>query len=117
MASVCSGPSRFAVFLVRTQASRPRENGGFMTRRDVVVRCEHGVHARVAARVVRIMQVRKSEVRIHCDGCREANACSMLELLTLDAGQGTTLQIVAKGPDEQAVVEALVEVFEDGSGI
>lgn len=88
-----------------------------MTRRDVVVRCEYGVHARVAARVVRIVQTRESDVRIRCHGCREANACSMLQLLRLDAGQGTTLEIMAKGPDEEAVVNALVEVFDDGSGI
>ena len=82
-----------------------------------MVKCEHGVHARVAARIVRIVQDRESEVCIRCDGCSEANACSILQLLTLAAEQGTKLEILAHGSDEDAVVEALVEVFEGGCGI
>jgi phosphocarrier protein HPr len=88
-----------------------------MRTRDIIVRCEHGLHARVAASVVKLARDRESTVQIRCKGCAPANACSIMELLMLGAGQGTRLQIVADGPDEDATVEAVAEVFKDGSGI
>ena len=88
-----------------------------MKSQTVIVRCEHGLHARVAARVARLAQNHESTVHIRCDGCPRANACSILELMRLGAGVGTHLQLVAEGPDEDAVVNALTGVFRDGDGI
>lgn len=88
-----------------------------MKSRSVVVRCEHGLHARVAARIVKLAQKHEAEVHVHCDGCPRANACSILELLRLGAGFGTRLQVVAVGPDEESAVNALTDVFRDGDGI
>jgi phosphocarrier protein HPr len=88
-----------------------------MKTRDIIIRCEHGLHARVAASVVRLVKDRDSTVQIRCKGCAPANACSVMELLMLGAGQGARLQIVADGPDEDAAVEAVAGVFADGSGI
>ena len=88
-----------------------------MKTKTVVVRCEHGLHGRVAAQVVKLAQNHESTVHIHCAGCPRANACSILELLRLGAGVGTRLQVVAQGPDEDAVVEAVSGVFREGGGI
>ena len=88
-----------------------------MKSRRVIVRCEHGLHARVAAKVVKLARDHESSVRILCDGCPCANACSILDLMRLGAGVGTRLEVVAEGPDEDAVVEALTGVFREGGGI
>ena len=88
-----------------------------MTARSVIVRCEHGLHARVAAQVVGVVRRHEATVHIRCQGCPRANACSMLELLTLGAANGTRLDVRAEGPDAALVIEALTEVFEEGNGI
>lgn len=88
-----------------------------MKTRTVVVRCEHGLHARVAASVVKLAHSYESSVQIRCQGCPHANACSIMELLMLGAGIGTRLQVVAEGPDEAVVIDAIADVFEQGDGI
>ena len=88
-----------------------------MKARTVVVCCEHGLHARVAAQVVRTARNHEATVRIFCAGCSCANACSMMDLLRLGAGVGTCLRVVAEGPDEDAAVEALSGVFRERDGI
>jgi phosphocarrier protein HPr len=85
--------------------------------RSVVVRCEHGLHARVAATVAKTALSHESTVHIRCQGCPCANACSILELLRLGAAAGAHLEVTADGPDENAVIEALAEVFEQGGGV
>ena len=60
---------------------------------------------------------RATTVQLTCGKCRKANACAILELLTLEAGRGAHLEIVADGPDEAGVVTALTEIFEHGEGI
>ena len=85
--------------------------------RNVVVRSEHGLHARVAASVVKAAHNHESFVSIRCEGCPCANACSIMELLMLQAGPGACLQVVAEGADERAAVDAIAEVFENGDGI
>ncbi len=85
--------------------------------RNVVVRSEHGLHARVAASVVKVAHNHESSVSIQCEGCPRANAGSIMELLMLEAGMGTRLQVMAEGSDEDAVVDAIADVFEQGDGI
>lgn len=84
---------------------------------NVTVQCEEGLHLRVASQVAKIAQTAGGSVHIRCEGCPRANACSVLELLTLGASAGTPLEIVAEGPDEERVVRQLAEVFEAGGGI
>ena len=88
-----------------------------MKTRTVIVRCEHGLHARVAAKVVKLAKSHEATVHIHCDGCPRVNACSILELMLLGAGVGTRLHMLAEGPDEDAVIDALTGVFLEGGGI
>jgi phosphotransferase system HPr (HPr) family protein len=88
-----------------------------MKTRSVVLQCEHGLHGRVAAQVVKLAKDHQSSVHIHCSGCARADACSILQLMCLGANEGTRLSVVAEGPDEDAVVDALTDVFHGGSGI
>lgn len=88
-----------------------------MKTRQLIVECEGGLHLRVAAQIVKEMQQHLSTVHLQCAGCPRANACSIFELLKLGAAKGTALEIVAEGPDEDATLRALVEVFGEGAGI
>ena len=88
-----------------------------MKTRQLIVQCEGGLHLRVAAQIVQEMQQHLSTVHVQCAGCPRANACSIFELLKLGASKGTPLEIVAEGPDEDATLRALAEVFGEGAGI
>lgn len=88
-----------------------------MKTQHVVVRCKHGLHMRVAAQVVSLVQNHDAAVHIHCDGCRHADGCSIMELLMLGASNGKGLDVIAEGRDEELVVEKLFELFNQGTGI
>jgi phosphotransferase system HPr (HPr) family protein len=75
-----------------------------------------GLHLRNSANVVLCARQFKSQV-VLCHGCKEADACSILQILTLGAGFGEDVEIVANGPDEKEAVSRIVEVFGDGAGI
>jgi phosphocarrier protein len=67
---------------------------------------ELGLHFRAAAMVVRVSGDFRSRVVIS-NGQTQANASSMLDLMTLAASRGTRLKICADGPDADEAVEAL----------
>jgi len=90
-----------------------------MKTQNVILRCENGLHLRIATEVSKIARQSGTAVHIRCAGCPKADACSVLQLLTLGATTGTPLEIVAEGTEENesAVLHALTGVFENGGGI
>jgi phosphotransferase system HPr (HPr) family protein len=84
---------------------------------NAVVKCEHGLHLRVAADMVKIVNAHQSTVHIVCANCKEADACSIMQLLTLGATVGTKVKIIAEGLDEDMVTAKLKDLFEQGGGI
>jgi phosphotransferase system HPr (HPr) family protein len=78
----------------------------------VLVSNRLGLHARAAAQLVKLASSFKSEIKLSRDDGRiSVNAKSILNVLTLAAVNGTTLQITADGEDEVATVEAIAELF------
>jgi phosphocarrier protein HPr len=67
---------------------------------------ELGLHFRAAAMVVRTVGEFSSRVTLS-NGQTVADASSVLDLLTLAASCGTTLQVDAEGDDADAAVAAL----------
>jgi phosphotransferase system HPr (HPr) family protein len=65
-----------------------------------------GLHARQAAGVVRIASRFEARVCIGHAG-QTADGRSLLELLSLGAGPGTELTLVAEGPEADAALAAL----------
>ncbi len=88
-----------------------------MKTRSMKIGCENGLHLRVAAEVVRRVQRHKSAVGLACKGCPRADACSIIELMMLGAGNGTEIEVEADGSDEDEVLNSLYDLFEGGSGI
>jgi len=71
-----------------------------------------GLHARAAANLVRVASKFKSSLTLQrLDGNAEADAKSILSILTLAASRGTDLRIVASGVDEQEALDAVVGLF------
>lgn len=76
-----------------------------------------GLHARAAARLVRLSATFVSKVKIRRnDNGSEANAKDILSVLSIAASQGVELQIIADGADEQAAIEQIKRLFADNFG-
>ncbi|MDD9369858.1 MAG: phosphoenolpyruvate--protein phosphotransferase [Acidimicrobiales bacterium] len=82
---------------------------------DVVVRLAQGLHARPATELVDVAKGFASDIRVR-HGDRIANGKSLGSLLTLGAGSGATVTLLAKGDDEDAALEALRAAVEGGLG-
>jgi len=81
------------------------------------LQCKGGLHLRVAAQIVQEVEKHQAEVHIRCKGCPYADACSIFDLMRLGAAEGTPIEVVAEGPDEEVALQALSTVFDDGAGI
>ena len=83
-----------------------------MTERSVQVTSRLGLHARAAANLVRCASQFKSTLTLQrVDGSAEADAKSILSILTLAASRGTHLRIIAEGDDEQEALDAIAGLF------
>jgi phosphocarrier protein HPr len=83
-----------------------------MVERVVVVKARLGLHARAAAKLVRLASSFKSRVSLERpDGSATADAKSILSVLMLAASQGTELRAIADGQDEHEAITALDELF------
>ena len=86
-----------------------------MTSRTVVVVNQLGMHARAAAKFVRIATRYQARVRVARDA-REMDGKSIMGILLLAAARGTSITISAEGADEDEAVQALVALVESGFG-
>jgi phosphotransferase system HPr (HPr) family protein len=88
-----------------------------MVERTLLVKARLGLHARAAAKVVRIAREFNSKMELRrIDNGVSADAKSILSVLMLAASQGTALHASAEGVDEEAALNALDQVFVDGFG-
>ncbi len=72
-----------------------------------------GMHARAAARFVRLASSFASQVRVNRNG-RVIDGKSIMGLLLLAASRGVAITISVDGPDEAAAIEALCALVERG---
>ena len=77
---------------------------------EFVVGNQLGLHVRAAAMVVRTMSPFSSKVTIRA-GDSEADARSVLDLLTLSASKGTRIVVEAEGDDAEAAVSTLGDLI------
>jgi phosphocarrier protein len=74
-----------------------------------------GMHARAAARFVRMAMTFESHVKVGKDG-RVMDGKSIMGVLLLAAAQGALITISAEGPDETEALDALSRLVEAGFG-
>jgi phosphocarrier protein HPr len=88
-----------------------------MIERTLLVTARLGLHARAAAKVVRLAQSFNSTVELRrVDNSASADAKSILSVLMLAAGRGTELAATAEGIDAEAALTALDQLFAKGFG-
>jgi phosphocarrier protein HPr len=83
--------------------------------KNVIVVNPQGFHARPAHMFMKLASQYQARVEI-LKGNEVINGKSILDLLTLGAGNGTTLCLRADGDDAEAAVEALARLIESGFG-
>ena len=84
-----------------------------MYSKDVMVQNQVGLHARPATFFIQKANEFRSSIWIEKEE-RRVNAKSLLGILSLGIIGGTQIKIIADGGDEQAAVNALVELVESG---
>ncbi|WP_448096626.1 HPr family phosphocarrier protein [Luteibacter yeojuensis] len=82
-----------------------------MLERDIVVSNRLGLHARASAKLVQLVSGFKSTVWLVSKG-REVNAQSIMGVMMLAAGMGTSLTVRAEGVDEEAALAAVIDLFD-----
>jgi phosphocarrier protein len=88
-----------------------------MYARSTTVANRTGLHARPASDFIACASKFKSKITIkRVDEDDEANAKSIVMLLSLGLGQGTEVLLTAKGEDEVEAVDTLIELIDSKFG-
>lgn len=74
-----------------------------------------GLHARASAKLTQLASGFESEIWLTRSG-RRVNAKSIMGVMMLAAGPGTSLIIEAEGADAEAALAAVLELIEDKFG-
>ena len=78
--------------------------------KDVKVENQVGLHARPATFFIQKANEYKSSIWVEKEE-RRVNAKSLLGILSLGITKGTTINLIADGPDEEEAVAALVDLI------
>ncbi|MBV1706171.1 MAG: HPr family phosphocarrier protein [Hyphomicrobiales bacterium] len=74
--------------------------------RDVTIINRKGLHARATAKFVQCVEKFQSTISVTRSG-ETVGGTSIMGILTLGAGIGTTISLSAEGPDAEQALEAL----------
>ena len=100
-------PSAFILITPMSSASK-----------EIIVSNKMGLHARPAMQFVDLANSFQSRVTVKKAGPEpvEADGKSVMEMIVLEATQGTPLRIEAEGEDAEQAVVKLAQLFESGFG-
>ncbi|MFN3629641.1 MAG: HPr family phosphocarrier protein [Casimicrobiaceae bacterium] len=86
-----------------------------MPRRDIQIINKLGLHARASAKLTQLASSFDCEIALERNG-RRVNAKSIMGVMMLAAGKGTTITIETEGSDAEAAMASLVALIEDRFG-
>jgi phosphocarrier protein HPr len=86
-----------------------------MIKANLTISNKLGLHARASAKLTKLASGFKSEVFMTRNG-RRVNAKSIMGVMMLAAGLGSTVELEIDGEDEQAACAALTELINDKFG-
>lgn len=86
-----------------------------MLSRDINISNRLGLHARASAKLTQLASKFKSEIWIARNG-RRVNGKSIMGVMMLAAGLGSTVTVEAEGADEEAALAAVIALIEDKFG-
>jgi phosphocarrier protein len=82
-----------------------------VTERSIEIKNKLGLHARAAAKFVHAASRFKSDVKVR-KGDEEVDGKSILGILLLAAGRGSTILVKADGPDERDALDAIEKLID-----
>ena len=83
-----------------------------MTKKDVTIQNEKGLHARPATLFIQKANYFRSSVWVE-NGDRKANAKSLLGVLSLAVSKGDVITLIAEGSDEAEAVVGLAQLISE----
>jgi phosphocarrier protein HPr len=86
-----------------------------MMKRTIQVSNKLGLHARASAKLTQLASRYQSSVWIARNG-RRVNAKSIMGVMMLAAGLGSTIELETDGADEAAAIDAIEDLFSDKFG-
>ena len=82
-----------------------------MIERELVVSNRLGLHARATAKLVQVLSAFRCNATLTAKG-RQVNAKSIMGVMLLAAGHGTSVALRVEGEDEVAAADAVAALFE-----
>ncbi|HBE77767.1 MAG TPA: phosphocarrier protein HPr [Firmicutes bacterium] len=82
---------------------------------SIEIQNKSGLHARPATTFIKAAQKFKSDITIEKDS-KQANAKSIVSLLSLGASKGSIVKITATGEDEIQAINTLIELIKSKFG-
>jgi len=86
-----------------------------MATSDIVISNKLGLHARAAAKLTQLASRFSSEIFIS-RGAQRVNAKSIMGVMMLAAGMGTTVRLEATGGDADTALSEIRNLFDDKFG-
>jgi phosphocarrier protein HPr len=83
--------------------------------RTVEIANVRGLHARAAAKFVRLAETFDAEIEVAKDAA-SVSATSIMGLMMLAAAKGTRIEILARGPEARAALDALEALVSEKFG-
>jgi phosphotransferase system HPr (HPr) family protein len=84
-----------------------------MIKKDYIIKCESGLHARPASELVELLQNFDSEISIlYPAENMEADAKSIIDVLSLGADKGAELVLQAEGSDAELAITEIVSLLD-----
>ncbi len=80
--------------------------------RELLIINKRGLHARASAKFVQMVEKFNAEVWV-TRGSETVGGTSIMGLMMLAAGPGTTVTVSAKGPEARQAIDALAELIAD----
>ncbi|MBR9763094.1 MAG: HPr family phosphocarrier protein [Rhodobacteraceae bacterium] len=83
--------------------------------RELTIVNEKGLHARASAKFVEVVEAFDARAEVSHDGL-STGGDSIMGLLMLAAGKGTSIEVETSGPDATALADALERLVADRFG-
>jgi phosphocarrier protein len=98
--------------------SSPTASGGpssGIVSRDIPITNKRGLHARASAKFVQMVERFNADVTVTRNG-ETVGGTSIMGLMMLSAGPGTSILVSAKGAEAQAALDAITELVTNKFG-
>ncbi len=88
-----------------------------MIRKTLRIKSELGLHARAAAKLVKLTCQFESDIKLsRLNAEEQVDAKSILGILLMAAAKGTEIEVMTDGKDEEVAMEAVVQLVNNRFG-